>query len=142
MVAAKKPPQTAIDIETIKYIQEVFNRADKNGGGDLDEREFIDAFLGKLSSADGSDEVLSASNSPHMPAPVVLQCHVVGCVHAQLPTNLTACSPFLQEALRKLFYRIDANADGTVDWVRTVSASSSMRCGLSSDAPRLHAQSH
>jgi EF hand len=71
-----------MDLETIKYIQGVFHRADKNGGGDLDEEEFVQAFLGKLSSPDGSD----------------------------------------QEAMRKLFYRIDANADGTVDWVRFLSS--------------------
>jgi EF hand len=70
-----------MDIETIKYIQGVFHQADKNGGGDLDEEEFIQAFMGKLSSPDGLD----------------------------------------QEAMRKLFYRIDANADGTVDWVRCLS---------------------
>lgn len=58
-----RPHQSPIDVDTIKYIQQVFREADKNGGGDLDEEEFIAAFTGKLNSAEGGDAVRTLRSS-------------------------------------------------------------------------------
>jgi Ca2+-binding EF-hand superfamily protein len=46
-----------VTINAIEHIQEIFKGADQNGGGDLDETEFVSALTGKLSTADGSDPV-------------------------------------------------------------------------------------
>ena len=56
-----RPQQSPIDVDTIRYIQQVFCDADKNGGGDLDEDEFIAAFRGKLQSAEGGSAVCCSS---------------------------------------------------------------------------------
>jgi hypothetical protein len=48
-----------VNVTTIEHIREIFRNADQNGGGDLDETEFINALTGKLSTADGSGPVCS-----------------------------------------------------------------------------------
>jgi Ca2+-binding EF-hand superfamily protein len=48
-----------VDLPTIEHIQEIFRNADQNGGGDLDETEFINTLTGKLSTTDGSSQVRS-----------------------------------------------------------------------------------
>lgn len=49
-------PGQTLNIEVIKYVQSVFKKADLDGGGDLDEHEFAQAFAGKLNTDEGSDE--------------------------------------------------------------------------------------
>lgn len=44
-----------LNVEVIKYVQAVFKKADLDGGGDLDEQEFVKAFTGKLNTDEGSD---------------------------------------------------------------------------------------
>eukprot|EP00210_Caulerpa_lentillifera_P000727 g704.t1 len=65
-----------INAEVLSQMKSVFDQADTDGGGFLDIDEFIEAFLGVLSTKDGSDEI----------------------------------------ALRKLFMRVDVNADNVLDW--------------------------
>lgn len=49
--------QDSINVDVIRYVKKVFEAADQDGGGDLDEHEFVNAFTGKLSTEDGDDEV-------------------------------------------------------------------------------------
>lgn len=80
-------------------LRDTFQKADTDGGGDLDIDEFVDAFDGRFCVS------------------VSISC--IGSAWTSEPTSL--CIPGVlpagsQEELRKLFLRIDANSDGTVDW--------------------------
>ena len=55
----------ATTASTIEHIRSIFDAADANGGGDLDEDEFISAFRGKLSSDDGGDDVRPEMSFTH-----------------------------------------------------------------------------
>ncbi len=63
-------------MQELRRTKQVFDAADVNGGGDLDEDEFTAALMGVL-DYQGTDE---------------------------------------ESFLRQLFVRIDADANGTVDW--------------------------
>jgi Ca2+-binding EF-hand superfamily protein len=56
---ARSSLQDSINVDIIQYVKKVFHKADVDGGGDLSEHEFVQAFTGKLSTEDGSDEVCS-----------------------------------------------------------------------------------
>eukprot|EP01062_Namystynia_karyoxenos_P078692 TRINITY_DN8152_c0_g1_i2.p1 TRINITY_DN8152_c0_g1~~TRINITY_DN8152_c0_g1_i2.p1 ORF type:complete len:1695 (+),score=441.43 TRINITY_DN8152_c0_g1_i2:95-5086(+) len=62
-----------IDLEQLKALKELFDEADEDGGGDLDQNEFTKAFS-----------------------------QILGDLH--------------DDVLREWFMRIDANANGSVDW--------------------------
>ena len=48
-------PGQTLNVDVIKYVKSVFKKADLDGGGDLDENEFAQAFAGKLNTDEGSD---------------------------------------------------------------------------------------
>lgn len=54
--ALRRPPvPEVLDVKLVEYVKDVFNSADKDGGGDLDEDEFVAAFTGRLQTDEGSD---------------------------------------------------------------------------------------
>lgn len=87
-----------INLDVLKRLKSAFHQADKDGGGDLDIEEFVAAFAnvakehreGASLADEGGDPSSSASTE------------------AEAENN--------DAKLRQLFTRIDANADGTVDW--------------------------
>ena len=65
-----------MDVDTIQYIQSVFKQADTDGGGDLDENEFVTAFAGKLHSNEGSDEArIQSCGAQHSHREVLHHCN-------------------------------------------------------------------
>lgn len=62
----KPPVPEVLDVQVVEYVKEVFHRADKDGGGDLDEEEFVAAFTGRLNTDEGTDAAchLSTWNTP------------------------------------------------------------------------------
>jgi hypothetical protein len=49
--------RNAVNSTSIEHFRTIFDAADANGGGDLDQAEFLAAFTGKVGTEDGSDEV-------------------------------------------------------------------------------------
>jgi Ca2+-binding EF-hand superfamily protein len=47
-----------LSVKVVQYVKEAFHKADKDGGGDLDEEEFVSAFTGRLNTDEGSDKVI------------------------------------------------------------------------------------
>lgn len=58
----KPPVPEVLDVKLVEYVKEVFRRADKDGGGDLDEDEFVEAFTGRLNTDEGADAACYLSN--------------------------------------------------------------------------------
>jgi Ca2+-binding EF-hand superfamily protein len=65
-VTMKHPVPEVLDVKLVEYVKRVFQKADKDGGGDLDEEEFVAAFTGRLQTDEGTDAAcnLSQSNQP------------------------------------------------------------------------------
>lgn len=81
MQAASAANHETVNTSSIEYLQRIFNSADQNGGGDLDEDEFIAALSAcKLSTADGSDEVRALRRLCQLPIEfVALQPCIAAC---------------------------------------------------------------
>ncbi|MGB1606265.1 MAG: hypothetical protein ACPIOQ_76765 [Promethearchaeia archaeon] len=119
----------SISINQILSLKERFDRADTDGGGSLDEHEFMEAFgciINKDGSMTGSKRPLvfsqcmrSGSTSP--PSTGYLSFARRGkspglalTRHARL---VFWCSLMCaDEQIKRLFMQIDANSDGGIDW--------------------------
>jgi hypothetical protein len=51
----RPPVPEVLDVKLVEYVKEVFHKADADGGGDLDEEEFVQSFTGRLRTDEGSD---------------------------------------------------------------------------------------
>lgn len=112
-----------LDVKLVQYVKQVFQKADVDGGGDLDEDEFVTAFTGRLNTDEGSDKVSARLLHNRFSQIILLDLHIVA-YHAAIDTCSASkscnkpcrTSWCMQECMRKLFYRIDANGDGAIDW--------------------------
>ena len=122
----------SISINQILSLKERFDRADTDGGGSLDEHEFMEAF-GCIINKDGSMtgpkrtlvffQCMRSGSTPH-PRPLAtfrLLYHRCGnspglalTRHARLV--LWCALVCADEQIKRLFMQIDANSDGGIDW--------------------------
>lgn len=62
----KPPVPEVLDVSTVDYVKQVFQKADKDGGGDIDEDGFVSAFTGRLQTDEGSDAARPLSDLMHV----------------------------------------------------------------------------